>query len=42
MEETLGNVEAGQIADLVAVLEDLLDRIKLLRQNAFVTKDDVV
>ncbi len=42
IEDTLGSVEAGKIADLVAVRGDPLENIGLLRQVAFVMKDGVV
>lgn len=42
IEDTLGSVEAGKIADLVAVRGDPLENIALMRQIAFVMKAGVV
>ena len=42
MEDTLGSVEAGKIADLVAVRGNPLENIALMRKVAFVRKAGVV
>ena len=42
IEDTLGSVEAGKVADLVAVRGDPLENIGLMRQIAFVRKAGVV
>ena len=42
IEDTLGSVEAGKIADLVAVRGDPLENIGLMRQITFVMKEGVV
>ncbi|MCH8203986.1 MAG: amidohydrolase family protein [Candidatus Hydrogenedentes bacterium] len=42
IEDTLGSVEAGKIADLVAVRGDPLENLGLMRQVTFVMKDGVV
>ena len=42
IEDTLGSVEAGKIADLVAVRGNPLENIGLMRKVAFVRKAGVV
>ena len=42
IEDTLGSVEAGKIADLVAVRGNPLENIGLMRNIAFVMKAGVV